>query len=280
MKTILIIIGGMADIPDLSSGGKTPLGEASVPSLDIIGSKGKCGSFNTVPDNYPINVKNALFSLLGYDLSKGIPEDIDLMEFGMDANAFRDPASSLKYFVIPGFSGHGVILTTSTLVRGIGRCAFLNPVDIYVPGATDSEILDAIAKKCIQSIHDNEFVLIYVDNPLRYSITGDPLEKKRSLEIIDYHLITPIADFVWKSNMFINLAVTSDVVASWRDCKLIRGKVPAAVYFNDREVQSGVKFSETDCQTGDLEVKEPADLIRFLISSSPFNEDSDDPLPF
>ena len=65
MKTIFIIVSGIADIPDLELEGRTPLMLAATPSLDALAKCGCCGSIMTLADDVPLTKTNAILSLLG-----------------------------------------------------------------------------------------------------------------------------------------------------------------------------------------------------------------------
>lgn len=283
MKTILIVVGGIADLPDPLTLRETPLTTATIPSLDLLAQR---GVLTAIPTFYPgteISHKNSLLSLLGYDLDRGNPSVEELMEFGLDNSAKITDFPTLRSFVIPGFSGHGVCVTTSAWVRGAAKCALLSPLDIYSPGSSDAEILESIAKLTCQAILKNEFVLVYVDTPLKASLKGDYQGKVRALESIDRHLITPVADFVWKSDLMINLAVTSDLVTPWHRRRPAEISVPLILYFNnhDSEGEPDVSFTEVNAMLNTRNFELPSDLIRFLCHFNVRDEETTDPeIPF
>lgn len=266
--TILIVIAGMADLPDQQTDGSTPLEKAHVPALDTLARRGDLIMTPTVAEDGEVSHAAALLSLLGYDTDKGLPAIEQLMEFGLNSSARISEYSTLRPFIIPGFSGHGVCITTSAWVRGVAKCALLKPLDIYSPGSADSEILNAISSLAKEAIGRNEFVLIYVDSPLRASLRGKYHEKVAALETIDRHLVTPVADFVWKSELMINLAVTTDLVTPWHRRMPSLMDVPALVYFNnnDREGLPEQKFTEINAMLTHRHLSSPSDLIKYLIN--------------
>lgn len=68
MKHIVILGDGMADEPIDSLNGKTPLQAANTPYMDILASKGVCGTLNTVPEGFAPGSEIANMTLLGYDV--------------------------------------------------------------------------------------------------------------------------------------------------------------------------------------------------------------------
>ena len=266
MKTILIVIAGMGDLPDPVSLRDTPLATSATPSLDILAARGDITSFPTVDERHELSHKNALLSILGYDLDRGELSIEELMEFGLDSSTPLTAYSSLRPFVIPGFSGHGICVTTSAWVRGAAKCALLQPVDIYSPGSSDAEILETMSGLVTEAVGDNEFIFVYTDTPLKASLRGDFQGKVSAIEQIDRHLVTPIADFVWKSDLLINMAVTTDLVTTWHRRMPVKLNVPAVLYFNnhDWDGDPNQRFSEVQAMLMPHYFNVPSDLIRYL----------------
>ena len=266
MKTILIVVAGMADLPEPLTRRDTPLTAAHLPSLQILAQSGALTTMPTLLPNDEVSHSNALLSLLGYDLARGVPSVKELMHFGLDATDSLENYPTLRHFVIPGFSSHGVCITPSAWVRGAGKCALLRPLDIYTPGSSDIEILDSIATMATKAIEKEEFVFIYVDTPLRSSLRGDYEGKVRALELIDRHLINPIADYVWKSEMLLQLAVTTDLVTPWHRHAPALLPVPVLIYFNNRDLgeEGTFSFTEVEAMLQEKFLLEPSDLMRYL----------------
>lgn len=279
MKTILIVISGMGDLPDPVTLRETPLSVAEIPSLDLLARRGELTAIPSVPISGQVSHKNALLSILGYDLQRGEPTTEELMEFGLNNSSLLTDYPSLCPFIIPGFSGHGVCITTSAWVRGVAKSAFLRPLDIYSPGSSDGEILQTVSRLTTQAVPSHEFVFIYVDTPLRATLRGDYDAKVKALETIDRYLITPIADYVWKSDLFINLAITTDLITPWHTRIPSLVSVPAVVYFNnhDWEGNPDQSFTEVEAMLMDRSMLAPSDLIRFLSNFSVSEEESTPP---
>lgn len=270
MKTILIVIAGMADLPDPLTLRETPLVSADIPALDTLARRGEFSSFITISEKHGVSHKNALLSILGYDLDRGEPSTEELMEFGLEPESSLTDFPTLRPFIIPGFSGHGVCVTNSAWVRGVAKCGLLRVKDIYSPGLSDPDVYDAIVKQAVEAVGHNEFVLVYVDSPLKASLRGNYNAKIEALENIDRHLISPIADFVWKSDFLINLAITSDLVTPWHRRRPSLVSVPVVVYFNnhDQEGNPEQNFTEVESMLMNRPFESPCALIRYLCSFS------------
>lgn len=243
MKTILIILGGAADRISLSPNGETPLAAAVTPSLDALAQISDIGYVRTVPYYLSMTAKNAVFNILGYDQRRGDITETELMELGFNADF---PSGPLPFFNIPYFSGHGSMITTSPLIRGIARLASLTPVDIYSPGASDEDIYDVMASEAIRLSEKQEFVGIYVDEPAQAARLKNYEAKIKAIEAIDSHLISPIADYVWRAGEPMVLAIIPDMAVSCYTGAPVEGKVPAMLYNNEREGIGMKKFCELE----------------------------------
>jgi len=95
MKYLILVGDGMADDPQLSLGGKTPLEAAATPNMDRIAARGRVGRLLTVPPGLPPGSDVANLSLLGYDAAanyqgRGPIEAASIgVSLGPDDTAFR-----------------------------------------------------------------------------------------------------------------------------------------------------------------------------------------------
>ncbi len=86
----------------------------------------------------------------------------------------------------------GAVVGAVDLVRGIGRLAGLDVVD--VPGATGDLDTDyaAKARAAIAALEDHDLVWVHVEAPDEASHMGDAGEKIRAIERIDAEVLAPI----------------------------------------------------------------------------------------
>lgn len=264
----------MADLPELEIGGKTPLMLGDTPSLDALAKCGCCGSILPLPEEVELTRENAILSLLGYDFRRGAPERESLASFGkirIGNNYDSEPG----YFIIPKFSGHGVVISSSPEVRGIGKMALLKPMDVISLSNDADSALRLKAEYAIKAIERYEFVLLHVECVAAMSRRGDLRGKIDAIERVDRQIITPIADYVWNAKEQMNMVVVSDCITSWRSRGNERGEVPAVVYFNDDLPYDTVAFDESSVVDGPLNTPLPGDLIRKLMTFEPIVENGD-----
>jgi len=97
---------------------------------------------------------------------------------------------------IESFSEHfglsGAVVGAVDLVRGIGRLAGLDVVD--VPGATGGLDTDygAKARAALAALEDHDFVWVHVEAPDEAGHMGDLREKVRAIERVDAEILGPV----------------------------------------------------------------------------------------
>lgn len=265
MKTIFVIASGIADIPDESFGYKTPLMAARTPSLDALAKCGCSGLIRSLPTGASPDRKNSILTLLGYDIRKGTPSSEELESFGRSRELTSADFKG-NYFIVPKFSGHGVVISEHPEVRGIGKMALLKPLEIKKSGG---DVMRDMAELAIKASATNEFVLLHVESAAAMSRKRDFNGKVEAIERIDREIISPIADYVWNAKEQMNMVVVSDCIYSWRFGRPFAGEIPAVVYFNDDLPYETEHFDEISLEEGPLNVPLPGDLIRLLVSFEP-----------
>lgn len=268
MKTILIIVGGMADASQRFVGGETPLMAAEKPELDTLARLGCAGSLLTMNGDVAHTPENALLSILGYDFFRGIPDAANLRAFG---SGLPFNQNDIRFFVVPKFSGHGVVISDNPEVRGAAMMAMLRPLfpageDLSITPDHPCGSLSDKARTTIKAIAIFDFVLVYAGEAEEASRRRDFDAKKEAISKISKDLIGPVADYVWNAKLQMNLVVMSDRIMSCQTGAPLPGEVPAVVYFNDDLPYDLETFSEKSVEDGPLIAPKPGDLIRQLIS--------------
>ncbi|MHB8962796.1 MAG: cofactor-independent phosphoglycerate mutase [Saccharofermentanales bacterium] len=67
MKYFILLCDGMADLPIVELGGKTPMQAAIKPMMDQLAARGFAGLAKTVPDHVPVGSDTANMAVMGYD---------------------------------------------------------------------------------------------------------------------------------------------------------------------------------------------------------------------
>ncbi len=86
----------------------------------------------------------------------------------------------------------GAVVGAVDLVRGIGRCAGFDVLD--VPGATGDLDTDygAKARAALAALEDHEFVWVHVEAPDEASHMGSLSEKIKAIECVDREVLAPL----------------------------------------------------------------------------------------
>ena len=90
------------------------------------------------------------------------------------------------------FGLSGAVVGAVDLVRGIGRLAGLDVID--VPGATGGLDTDygAKARAAVEALADHDLVWVHVESPDEAGHMGDLREKVRAIERVDAEVLAPI----------------------------------------------------------------------------------------
>ena len=263
MKTVLIVFSNVGNQPNISTESPSQTRKSCTPSLDILADGGAVCRFPAVAEGYEATPENILMSILGYDPHKGLPQLSDLAAYALESSASAAPFNT-SYMVIPAFSNRGAVISTSLYGAGIGKLAFLDVVDLYTPGHTQEEIADEISRQAINLMPQYEFVLIYVDLTSSLSVNAeDESENKDPMEIIDSRIITPVADYVWRTSRPMIMAVTAIPSPSPQKQKIVT-PMEAIVYYNDSPDTAGLIFPEKRTSERHATLDAPWQLIKYL----------------
>ncbi len=156
MKFALIIPDGVADEPQPSLGGKTPLQAAHIPNMDEIARRGIVGLANNVPDALPSGSDVGTMSLFGYD--------------PLVYHTGRAPLEAAAQGISLGPDDWAI------------RCNFVTVVDNCMKSFTAGQILNDIGQQLIEALqhaacgdaHWKYFAGVSYRNLLIYRGRGEP----------------------------------------------------------------------------------------------------------
>ena len=119
----------------------------------------------------------------------------------------------------------GAVVGAVDLVRGIGRLAGLDIID--VPGATGGLDTDygAKARAAIEALADHDLVWVHVESPDEAGHMGDLREKVRAIERVDAEVLAPIM----ACGLHVGVLVVPDHLTPVRTRTHAAGPVPFAI---------------------------------------------------
>jgi 2,3-bisphosphoglycerate-independent phosphoglycerate mutase len=172
---------------------------------------------------------------------------------------------------IEPFSEHyglsGAVVGAVDLVRGIGRLAGLDVID--VPGATGGLDTDygAKARAALEALEDHDLVWVHVEAPDEAGHMGDLHEKIRAIERVDAEILAPV---LAGSRQRPGVLVVPDHLTPLRTRTHALGPVPFAISESLPGAGGGgaMAFGETQAAFTGLFVDDGAALMRLFLEAT------------
>jgi 2,3-bisphosphoglycerate-independent phosphoglycerate mutase len=164
------------------------------------------------------------------------------------------------------FGLSGAVVGAVDLVRGIGRLAGLDVID--VPGATGGLDTDYRAKAfaVIQALEDHDLVWVHVESPDEAGHMGDLREKVRAIERVDAEVLAPIMT----SRQRPGVLVVPDHLTPLRTRTHAAGPVPFAISDSLPGAGGGgaMSYGESQAAMTGLFVESGAALMRLFLEAT------------
>ena len=250
MKFALIIPDGVADEPQPSLGGKTPLQAANIPHMDEIARRGIVGRANHVPVSLPSGSDVGTMSLFGYDPLK--------------FHTGRAPLEAAAQGIALGPEDWAV------------RCNFVTVADNrmksftagQIPNDVGKELIEALQRSACGDAHWKYFAGVSYRNLLIYRGRGEspPFAADTNTtpphditdQVIDSHLPTGTGSQLLRDLMVSSREVLSSVEsnrtrgdnAATQTWLWGQGKAPALVPFVERFGVRGAVITAVDLLRG------------------------------
>ncbi len=151
------------------------------------------------------------------------------------------------------FGKTGSMISAVDLLKGIGKCAGMNVC--RVEGAT-AYIDTNFEGKVQAAIHElksgQDFVYIHIEAPDECGHRGEIENKKRSIEIIDERILSPLLDYLKESGDDYSIMVLPDHPTPIATKTHSSDPVPFLIYRSNEEKDSGISvfYEDAAAQTG------------------------------
>ena len=166
----------------------------------------------------------------------------------------------------------GSVITAVDLIRGIGRYAGLNVIN--VPGATGLYDTDYEAKAAaaIEAFRNgDDFVYLHVEASDEAGHDGSVSLKLKTIEDLDHRLIKPILESLhdFSEEAPIAIALLPDHPTPCEHRTHTDEPVPFAIYYPGIEPDDVQTFDEDACRNGAHGLIEGDEFIELFMNSSP-----------
>ena len=162
------------------------------------------------------------------------------------------------------YGKNGSVISAVNLVRGIAR--LIGWEIINVPGITAYLDTDYKAKGeyALEALSENDLVMVHVEAPDEASHEGNVEGKVEAIEQIDEKIVGPIMDSAEKFDG-LRVLVMPDHYTSVKKGRHVRGAVPVAMWGENIEAQSGLRFLETTAKETEVVWDNGPELMRSFL---------------
>lgn len=160
----------------------------------------------------------------------------------------------------------GVVITAVDLIRGIGRYAGLQCIN--VPGATGlyDTNYEGKAQAAIDALAANDFVYLHIEASDEAGHDGNVALKLKTIENLDSRIVAPIAEAVERIKEPVSVAVLPDHPTP---CKLrthTAEPVPFLIYHKNIVPDGVIAFDEYSCRLGGCGKLEGNEFINLFMN--------------
>jgi len=165
------------------------------------------------------------------------------------------------------YSLSGAIITAVDLIKGLGKCAGLEVVE--VPGATGYYDTDYEAKAlyAVKSLHDKDLVYIHVEAPDEAGHEGDWDAKVQALEDFDGRIVENLLNEASRSSEDFRFLVVPDHLTPIEVRTHVPDPVPFALYYLEADPDAGSSFSEKGVREGSFSKLPGWQLMDLLVKA-------------
>lgn len=145
----------------------------------------------------------------------------------------------------------GSVITAVDLVRGIGKCAGLRPIDVEgATGLADTNY-EGKARAALRALKEgDDFVFLHVEATDEAGHDGDVDLKVKTIEYLDQRLAAPIMEEISKWDEPVAVAILPDH-ATPVELRVHRGEpVPFVIWYPGIRPDSLEVYSEMSCRSG------------------------------
>jgi 2,3-bisphosphoglycerate-independent phosphoglycerate mutase len=162
----------------------------------------------------------------------------------------------------------GAVICAVDLIKGIGKYAGLEVVD--VPGATGGYDTDYEAKAdaCLESIRTHDFVYVHVEAPDEAGHEKNAALKKNCIEDLDSRLVARILDGLGESIRGVRIALLTDHPTPVATGAHARDPVPVSIMGPGFEPDSVDRYDESSASRGGLGMLAGDEFIRMMLKKA------------
>ena len=196
--------------------------------------------------------------LKSQELLKNHPLNLQRMCEGKDpansiwpwSGGFRPKMKTLQD-AFPGKINSGAVITAVDLIRGIGKYAGLESINVEgATGLADTNY-EGKAKAAIKALKHTDFVYLHVEASDEAGHDGDVELKLKTIENLDKKIVGPVMNAAKLFDEPVAIAVLPDHPTPCKHRTHTNEPVPFLIYYPGIKPDSVEKFDEFSCKNGD-----------------------------
>ena len=148
------------------------------------------------------------------------------------------------------FGINGTVISAVDLIKGIGRCAGLNVVEIEGATGTVHTNFDGKASAAIDALKsESDFVYIHLEAPDEAGHRHEIDNKVKSIELIDEKILKPVLDYLKSSGEDFRILIMPDHPTPLAIMTHTSDPVPYMLYKSNEEKSTGITFTEKNAES-------------------------------
>lgn len=166
------------------------------------------------------------------------------------------------------FGLSGTVISAVDLIKGIGRCAGLNVVEIEGATGTVHTNFDGKAKAALKALENgDDFVYVHLEAADEAGHRHETDNKVKSIELIDQKIVAPIIGYLKTCGEDFNVLLMPDHPTPLNIMTHTSDPVPYILYKSNAEISSGVEsYTEENARKTGVVTKHGYNLINKLLN--------------
>lgn len=161
---------------------------------------------------------------------------------------------------------NGATISAVDLIKGIGRCAGLEAIEVEGATGTIHTNFEGKAKACVEALENYDFVYLHLEATDESSHQGRLDEKIEGVEIIDRKVVAYIKEQLEAKGVAYKMMVLPDHPTPVGLRTHTSNPVPFMIYDSREEKASGFdQYCEVNCEASKLVFSDGPSLMRYFV---------------
>ncbi len=162
----------------------------------------------------------------------------------------------------------GVTISAVDLIKGIGRCAGMEAIEVEGATGTIHTNFKGKADACLEALKDNDYVYLHLEATDESSHQGNLAEKIEGIEIIDTEVVKYLNEKLKALGIDYRMMILPDHPTPIRTRTHTSEPVPFMIYDSTNIKKSGLNaYHERSCESTGVAFKTGPELTEYFVKS-------------